>query len=201
VSDFALRLSVGSKVLDFRGPADITRESTDAIVNAANSTLLGGGGVDGAIHHAGGPAILAACRTIVDQIGRLPPGQAVITPGGNLRARYVIHTVGPVFRGGEQGEAQMLASCYRESMKLAHSYSLNSVAFPSISTGAFGYPLNLAADVAIKSLTEALSQATTVNEVRFVLFDHGTLRAYVSAAESFCRSGPSSSYTIEKGSQ
>jgi O-acetyl-ADP-ribose deacetylase (regulator of RNase III) len=112
---FTIRLVFdGGKAIEIHGPGDITEESTDAIVNAANSSLLGGGGVDGAIHRAGGPAILAECRQIVSKIGTLPAGQAVITPGGRLTARHVIHTVGPIYRGGERGEAEALGSCHRE---------------------------------------------------------------------------------------
>src|SRR5258708_3064248 len=125
----------GGKVIEIHGPADITEESTDAIVNAANSYLLGGGGVDGAIHRAGGPAILAECKQIVGKIGTLAPGKAVITTGGHLAAKHVIHTVGPVYRGGEHGEAETLASAHRESLRLADKHSLTSLAFPAISTG------------------------------------------------------------------
>src|ERR1039458_3097421 len=117
----ALRVTMGDRVLVIFGPGDITRQETDAIVNAANSSLLGGGGVDGAIHRAGGPAILEACREIVGRIGRLPAGQAVATPAGRLPARYVIHTVGPFWRGGEQDEPETLASCHRESIRLQNS--------------------------------------------------------------------------------
>ena len=137
--------------MDFHGPADITRVTTDAIVNAANSSLMGGGGVDGAIHRAGGEAILAACKAIVAGIGRLPAGKAVVTTGGRLPATYVIHTVGPIYRGGGHGEAETLASCYRESIRVADRNSVHSVAFPSISTGAYGYPLQEAAEKLARS--------------------------------------------------
>src|SRR5580692_6489958 len=117
--DFTIRLVLErDRTVEFHGPADITSETTDAVVNAANSSLLGGGGVDGAIHEAGGPAILAECKRIVSQIGSLPAGQAVITTGGCLTAKHVIHTVGPVYRDGERGEAEKLASCHRESIRL-----------------------------------------------------------------------------------
>src|SRR5512141_3248026 len=119
---------------------DLTKQATDAIVNAANSSLMGGGGVDGAIHRAGGPAILEECKKIVARQGPLPPGQAVITTGGNLKAKFVIHTVGPIWHSGNSGEAELLASAYRESLNLAAQESLRSVSFPSISTGAYGYP-------------------------------------------------------------
>src|SRR5579863_4053827 len=126
-----MRLLLGEeKIIEITGPGDITNETTDAIVNAANSSLLGGGGVDGAIHDAGGPAILAECRQIVSKIGRLPAGQAVMTTGGNLNAKFVIHTVGPVYRDGERDEADILASCHRESIRLADEHALTSVAFP-----------------------------------------------------------------------
>ena len=149
----------GGKTIEIVGPADITSETTDAIVNAANSSLLGGGGVDGAIHRAGGPAILAECRQIVSKIGRLPAGQAVITTGGNLAAKHVIHTVGPVYHGGGHGEAETLACCHRESIRLADEHRLTSLAFPAISTGAYGYPATEAAPIAISATVEALADA------------------------------------------
>jgi O-acetyl-ADP-ribose deacetylase (regulator of RNase III) len=158
---------------------DITRQATDAIVNAANPSLMGGGGVDGAIHRAGGPAILAECKQIVSRQGRLPTGRAVITTGGNLRAKYVIHTVGPVWHGGGKGEAELLASAYRESLKVATEHKLASVAFPSISTGVYGYPVTQAARIAIHAVITFLRHGTTtIKEVVFVLFDGKTLDAY-----------------------
>lgn len=157
---------------------DITQQATDAIVNAANPSLMGGGGVDGAIHRAGGPAILEDCKRIVTQRGRLPAGQAVITTGGNLKARHVIHTVGPVWRGGGAGESQTLASAYRESLKLAGEKGLGTVSFPSISTGAYGYPVPEAAEVALGAVIEFLKDDTSLQEVVFVLFDRGALAAY-----------------------
>jgi len=161
---------------------DITRQTTDAIVNAANSSLMGGGGVDGAIHRAGGPAILDECKQIVARQGRLPTGQAVMTTGGNLKAKYVIHTVGPIWHGGNSGEPELLASAYHESLKLATENNLNSIAFPSISTGAYGYPVNQASKVAIDAVITFLSQSTTsLREVVLVLFDAQTLGAYTSA--------------------
>lgn len=161
---------------------DITRQTSDAIVNAANSSLMGGGGVDGAIHRAGGPAILDECKQIVSRQGRLATGKAVITTGGNLRAKHVIHTVGPVWRGGSQGEPELLSSAYRESLKLAAENNLSSLAFPSISTGVYGYPVNEAARVAINTVTAFLSRGTTsIKEVAFVLFDARTFAAYASA--------------------
>ena len=161
---------------------DITGQDTDAIVNAANSSLMGGGGVDGAIHRAGGKAILSECKQIVSWQGRLPTGKAVITTGGNLKTRYVIHTVGPVWRGGGRGEADLLASAYRESLKLAMERKLKSISFPSISTGVYGYPVGRAASVAISTVARFLQGITTaLTEVVFVLFDEGTYNAYSEA--------------------
>ena len=158
---------------------DITKQETDAIVNAANSGLMGGGGVDGAIHRAGGPAILEECKKIIARIGRLPTGKAVLTSGGNLRARYVIHTVGPVWHGGNRGEAELLASAYNESLKLAAEHKLKSVAFPSISTGAYGYPVPEAAEVALSTVTSFLQdESTSLEKIIFVLYDFGSYRTY-----------------------
>ncbi len=158
---------------------DITRQSTDAIVNAANSSLMGGGGVDGAIHRAGGPAILEECRRIVASQGRLPTGKAVLTTGGNLPARYVIHTVGPVWHGGANDESELLASAYRESLKLAEKTQLKSISFPSISTGAYGYPIEEAAKVALQTTISFLREyAKSICEVVFVLFDSYTYTIY-----------------------
>jgi len=163
---------------------DITRQPTDAIVNAANPGLMGGGGVDGAIHRAGGPAILADCKQIVARQGRLPTGKAVITTGGNLKAKQVIHTVGPIWHGGNRGEAALLESAYRESMKLAAEQKLTSISFPSISTGVYGYPVAEAARVAINTVVSFLTgQVTPVKEVVFVLFDPATYQVYSSALE------------------
>ena len=160
---------------------DITQQGTDAIVNAANSSLMGGGGVDGAIHRAGGPAILQECKQIVARQGRLPAGRAVITTGGNLKAKYVIHTVGPIWHGGSKGEPELLASAYQQSLKVAAENNLNSVSFPSISTGAYGYPVDQAAKVALDAVITFLSESTaSVREVVFVLFDSQTLGAYSS---------------------
>jgi len=145
---------------------DITREETDAIVNAANSGLKGGGGVDGAIHRAGGPAILEECV----KIGHCPAGQAVITTGGNLKARYVIHTVGPVYRGGGRNESELLKSAYLESLKLASKRGLKSLSFPAISTGAYGYPVSEAARIALKTAIDYLKEHPDIERVRFVLF-------------------------------
>ena len=158
---------------------DITVQKTDAIVNAANSGLMGGGGVDGAIHRAGGPAILEECKQIVKKHGRLPTGKAVITAGGNLPAKYVIHTVGPVWNGGNNGEPELLASAYRESLALAAEKKLKSVSFPSISTGVYGYPVEKAALVAVSTVKDFLSKGeTSIKDIVFVLFDAGTYSAY-----------------------
>jgi len=164
---------------------DVTHQTTDTIVNAANSSLMGGGGVDGAIHRAGGPAILAECEQIVASQGRLPTGQAVITTGGKLKAKYVIHTVGPVWHGGNRGEPELLASAYRESLKLAAENRLESVSFPSISTGVYGYPVDKASRVAIGEVVSFFRQGvTSIKEVVFVLFDPTTFDAYASALKT-----------------
>ncbi len=156
---------------------DITHEETDGIVNAANSGLRGGGGVDGAIHRAGGPAILEECR----KIGGCPTGQAVITTGGRLKARHVIHTVGPVYRDGQHGEPELLASAYRNSLALAREHGLKSVAFPSISTGIYGYPVSEAARIALGVVQECSKDPGFLELIRFVLFDEVTFRAYQAA--------------------
>jgi O-acetyl-ADP-ribose deacetylase (regulator of RNase III) len=160
---------------------DITRQATDAIVNAANSTLMGGGGVDGAIHRAGGPAILEECKLIVDRQGSLPTGQAVITTAGNMKAGHVIHTVGPIWHGGDRKEPALLASAYRESLKLAAANNLKSISFPSISTGAYGYPVDKAARIAVREVASFLTEETSIEEVVFVLFDTHTYEAYADA--------------------
>jgi O-acetyl-ADP-ribose deacetylase (regulator of RNase III) len=166
-----------TKVRLIRG--DITKQETDAIVNAANSSLMGGGGVDGAIHRAGGPAILDECRQIVSRIGRLDTGKAVITAGGNLKAKYVIHTVGPVWHGGNRGEPELLASAYRESLKLATERGLRGISFPSISTGAYGYPVAEAARVALDAVADFLrDESSSVENVYFVLYDSQTYQVF-----------------------
>src|SRR3954451_4494038 len=154
---------------------DITEQVVDAIVNAANETLLGGGGVDGAIHRAGGPEILAECR----RLGGCETGDAKATTGGRLPARYVIHTVGPVWRGGGEGEMELLASAHRRSLELAAELGVLSVAFPAISTGVYGYPVELAAPVAVAAVREAM--APPVELVRFVLFNDEALRVFERA--------------------
>ena len=150
---------------------DITADDVDAIVNAANHTLLGGGGVDGAIHRAAGPELVEHCRTL----GGCETGEAKITPGFNLTARWVIHTVGPVWHGGGHGEPELLASCYRESLARADEVEAEGVAFPAISTGVFGYPIEAAAAIAIETVRSA---QTNVSEIRFVAFNQETVDAY-----------------------
>jgi O-acetyl-ADP-ribose deacetylase len=162
---------------------DITVQDTDAIVNAANEQLAPGGGVCGAIHRAGGPQVREECQAIVAKRGPLPTGQAVATTAGRMKTRFVIHTVGPVWRGGHGGEPEKLASCYRESVRVADELKLNSIAFPSISTGIFGYPAELAAPIALQAVAEALPSCRRLTEARFVLFDHATFNAYCAAAQ------------------
>jgi O-acetyl-ADP-ribose deacetylase (regulator of RNase III) len=164
---------------------DITRQDTDAIVNAANTSLLGGGGVDGAIHRAAGPELLNECR----QLGGCPTGDAKLTQGYRLPARYVIHTVGPVYRGVPQ-DAELLASCYRRSLQIANVNRLRSVAFPSISTGAYGYPVSLAAPIALGTVLGQFRQTTTVELARFVLFDRLTFQAYEKALDDLLAAPP-----------
>ena len=162
---------------------DITRESADAIVNAANSGLLGGGGVDGAIHRAGGPSILQECREIRARQGGCPTGEAVITGAGRLDARYVIHTVGPVWQGGDAGEENLLRSAYRSSLALAAEHDAGTVAFPSISTGAYGYPIERAARTALETVRGWAGENPLPEEVRFVLFSEADLAVYRDVLE------------------
>jgi O-acetyl-ADP-ribose deacetylase (regulator of RNase III) len=161
---------------------DITNQRIDAVVNAANSSLLGGGGVDGAIHRNGGPEILAECREIRNRQGKLPTGEAVITTAGNLPAKKVIHTVGPVWNGGEKGEYELLANAYRNSLEQAAEHGLKTVAFPSISTGAYGFPIEEAAETAIETIREFLeNHPDTFDGVRMVLFSVDDLQEYERA--------------------
>lgn len=164
---------------------NIVDEDVDAIVNAANSSLMGGGGVDGAIHRAAGPKMHEECLAIVTKIGRLEPGKAVITGGGSLKVRYVIHTVGPVWHGGNRGEEEILRNAYYNSLKLAEERGLKEISFPSISTGAYGYPVDLAAKVAIETVSEFLKDKDMV--VNFVLFDDRTYEAYKKALDAYGR--------------
>ncbi len=159
---------------------DITKQSVDAIVNAANASLLGGGGVDGAIHRAAGPQLLDECRTL----GGCATGQAKITAGYHLPAKYVIHTVGPVWHGGGAGEAGLLASCYRKSLELAGKHGCETVAFPAISCGAYGYPLAEAARVSLATVRDYLSTHSTPALVRWVMFDAAAYEAWVDASAS-----------------
>jgi O-acetyl-ADP-ribose deacetylase len=158
---------------------DITRQTTDAIVNAANSRLAGGGGVDGAIHRAGGPDIMAETRQRYPQ--GCPTGDAVITGAGQLPARYVIHAVGPLWNGGQHREAEQLARAYEKSLAVAVAQQCHSVAFPSLSTGAYGYPIALAAHTALSTVIAFLREHQQPSCVRFVLFDHATYTAYAAA--------------------
>jgi O-acetyl-ADP-ribose deacetylase (regulator of RNase III) len=162
---------------------DITRIRADAIVNAANEGLRGGGGVDGAIHRAGGPAIMAECR----KIGHCPTGTAVITTGGVLAAKYVIHTVGPIWQGGRSGEADLLRSAYESSLRLAGDRGLVSIAFPSISTGVYGFPIDRACPIAIGAALEYLARPTSLEKVTFVLFSKADYDLYALKLEAIHR--------------
>lgn len=165
-----------SKIILLQG--DITRQDTEAIVNAANSSLLGGGGVDGAIHRAGGKEILEECKKIRAEQGGCRTGEAVITTGGKLQAKYVIHTVGPVWRGGGNKEESLLRSCYRKSLELALVHNIRTISFPSISTGVYGYPVEQAAPAALKTVRSFLEEKDGIKEVFFVLFDSRTYETY-----------------------
>lgn len=154
---------------------DITVQSVDAIVNAANTTLLGGGGVDGAIHRAAGPGLLAECRIH----GGCPTGEARLTNGHRLPAKYVIHTVGPVWRGGRQHEPELLRSCYRNTLRIARDHEIRSIAYPSISTGAYGYPIEAAARIAVETVREVVAAPTSVQLVRFVCFSEHDWNIYL----------------------
>lgn len=186
----SLRYRIGTEATLELVVGDITHETTCAIVNAANSSLLAGGGVDGAIHDAAGPSLLEECKRIREQRGTLPAGQAVTTSGGNLKARHVIHTVGPVWQGGKKNEPQILESAYCHSMEQANLKACASVSFPSVSTGAFGYPVHEAAQIALRAVADLLHQPRSVKLVRFVLFDQRTYKAYAAAAEKLSRDFP-----------
>ena len=157
---------------------DITKQMTDAIVNAANSSLMGGGGVDGAIHRAGGSAILEDCRKIIARQGSCKTGEAVITSAGNLPAKYVIHTVGPVWNNGNNNEAEKLSNCYKNSLQLAVENNISSIAFPNISTGIYGYPKNEAALIAINTVSDFIKNHSTIDKVVFVCFDNENYTIY-----------------------
>jgi len=168
-----MEVKVGPSTLELV-EGDITRQDTEAVVNAANAALRPGGGVDGAIHRAGGPAIEAECR----RLGGCPTGEARITTGGNLKAGYVIHTVGPIYKDGRNREPELLASCYRESLKLASANGIKSLSFPSISTGVYGYPMEDAAKVALKAVIDYLTRHPEIERVRFVLFGGAAYQVY-----------------------
>ncbi|RKD30606.1 O-acetyl-ADP-ribose deacetylase [Thermohalobacter berrensis] len=170
----------GTKITLLKG--DITKQDTEVIVNAANSSLMGGGGVDGAIHRAGGPEILKECKEIRKNQGKCPTGEAVITSGGNLKAKYVIHTVGPIWRGGNNKEPQLLSNAYKNSLKLAHENNIKTIAFPSISTGAYGYPIEKASIVALNAVKEVLNKIT-FEEVRFILYSGEDFEVYKDKIE------------------
>jgi O-acetyl-ADP-ribose deacetylase (regulator of RNase III) len=176
----AATLNVGAALIELV-QGDITRQEVDAIVNAANSGLMGGGGVDGAIHRAGGPSILEECKAIVARQGRCPTGGAVITGAGRLKARQVVHAVGPRYGRDRDKEAELLASAHRESLRLAAEVACESIAFPAISTGAYGYPLDEAAPIALRTVRDALANHSCIKRVRFVLFDDASLRAFEQA--------------------
>lgn len=163
---------------------DITQQQVDVIVNAANSALLGGGGVDGAIHRAGGPSILEECKAIRARQGGCPTGEAVITGAGKLPAQKVVHTVGPIWRGGKAGEAEQLANCYRQSLKLVVDHGFKSVAFPCISTGVYGYPPELAAPLALATVREFVRTHSGLEEVRFVVFSDADFRLYIECHQA-----------------
>jgi O-acetyl-ADP-ribose deacetylase (regulator of RNase III) len=165
---------------------DITKQETQAIVNAANSSLMGGGGVDGAIHRAGGPEILKECRVIVKEKGPCPPGEAVITSGGNLKARYVIHTVGPIWSGGGEKEDKTLERAYRNSLNLAIQNNIKSIAFPSISTGAYSFPIERAAKIATSTIVNFVKENPgALEEVRITLFTQKDFQLYSKALKMY----------------
>jgi O-acetyl-ADP-ribose deacetylase (regulator of RNase III) len=180
-----MEFQVGKTVVQLiRG--DITNVEADAIVNAANSSLMGGGGVDGAIHHKGGPQILQECKRIRDTEwpDGLPTGKAVITSGGNLKAKHVIHTVGPVWTGGFHGESELLKQAYRNSLKLAVANELKIIAFPSISTGAYGYPIQEASHIAVQTAKDFLEKENKLDKVIFILFSNRDFEIFSETAKS-----------------
>ena len=180
-----MEMQIGTgRIIETR-EGNITRVPADAIVNAANSALAGGGGVDGAIHRAGGPEIMAELDVIRKKIGRLPTGEAVATTAGKLPAQYVFHTVGPVYRDGKHEEPALLAACYRNCLQLAEEHKIATIAFPAISTGVYGYPLPAAAAIAVREVVEHLKRPTTsLQRAIFVLFDRSALNVYAAALKS-----------------
>lgn len=168
-----MELTINKSVIELR-PGDITKQKVEAIVNAANSRLAGGGGVDGAIHRAGGPAIMEECR----KIGRCPTGNAVITTGGKLYVKHVIHTVGPVYRNGKSGESRLLGNAYQNSLKVAERARIKTIAFPSISTGVYGYPIKDASRIALSTIVDYLKGETGIERVVFVLFSAEDFEIY-----------------------
>src|ERR1041384_4735696 len=183
VSSPSLESFLAGRVLVLVG--DITQQDVTAIVNAANSSLLGGGGVDGAIHSAGGPKILEECKQIrkTTYPDGLPTGEAVLTTGGNLPAKYVIHTVGPIYGRDPERESELLAACYQNSLRLAHQHAVPSIAFPSISTGAFGYPKPEAAKVASAAIKDFLTADEQIKQVRLVFFQQSDARVFLEYQE------------------
>jgi O-acetyl-ADP-ribose deacetylase len=173
-----MKVKIANTILELV-EGDITQQRVDAVVNAANSGLRGGGGVDGAIHRAGGPEIMAECR----RIGGCPTGSAVVTAGGQLAARYVIHAVGPIWHGGKRDEAELLAGAYRRSLELAEEHHLKTVAFPSLSTGAYGYPIKAASRVALHTTAAHLKGPTTLEGVVFVLFGQSAYQVYAETLD------------------
>jgi O-acetyl-ADP-ribose deacetylase (regulator of RNase III) len=173
-------ISINGKVVRLE-EGDITTVEADAIVNAANSRLSGGAGVDGAIHRAAGSSVMTELDGIRSKMGKCPPGEAVVTKAGRLRARFIFHAVGPVYRGGGEGEADELASCYRECLQLAAEHKLKSIAFPAISTGVYGYPMDEAAGIAVHEIRRFLEQPSSVEEVRVVLFGTESLTTFRKA--------------------
>jgi len=197
--DYFVDVHLGDPLLVRISRGDITKSSTDAIVNAANSMLLAGGGVCGAIHRAAGPAIADECRKISERQSPLAPGHAVATTAGLLPSKYVIHAVGPIWRGGDEDEAQVLANCYRESMCIADELGLRSMAFPAISTGVFGYPVKEAAAVAIPTIVKSLAAAKHLVFVEMVLFDKPTLDSFAAVALQQPDAYPNHSYYCSIG--
>ena len=174
-----MRRGIGKGFLEL-AQGDITQEQVDAIVNAANTSLLGGGGVDGAIHRAGGPTILEECR----KLGGCPTGEAKITTAGRMAARYVIHTVGPIYRNGQHGESELLTSCYQRSMEVAMEHGVKTLAFPAISCGVYGYPIPEAAHIALQTVSAFMCVHPEILLVRFVLFSKDTYDIFATALEA-----------------